>query len=198
MRIGHVFAFAALAAAPLLADGETHYYLRGSDGASDMSSFDGHGSTFGWSETPGGAQIVKGATDATGIYHINGFILRAKLSGNAYTFQGGELLFDKAGSAINNKMASNATLTIGNLRVASGVHAELRQGDKGNTSKWAGANWVVEEGATLGFNLAESDKRYHVSSVTITGRGLVALTSGIDGATATGGSLTLNGGLAGD
>ena len=184
-------------ATSLFADGETHYYLRGSDDAKDKSAFDGHGGTVGWASTPGGAKTADGATDATGIYHVNGFILRAKLSGNAYTFQGGELLFDKAGSAINNKMASNATLTIGNLRVASGVHAELRQGDNGNTSKWAGANWVVEEGATLGFSVAEANTRHHVSSATITGRGLVALTSGIDGASATGGSLTLNGGLAG-
>lgn len=197
MRIGLAFTIAALFATSLFADGETHYYLRGSDGASDMSSFDGHGSTFGWAETPGGGQVVKAATDATGIYHLNGFILRAKLSGSAYTFQGGELLFDKAGSAINNKMASNATLTIGNLRVASGVHAELRQGDNGNTSKWAGANWVVEEGAILGFSVAEANTRYHVSSATITGRGLVALTSGINANTATGGSLTLDGGMAG-
>ena len=197
--------------AATFARAQQDYYLRGND-TDNNCSFNGSGSPYGWATSSGGAKVSNGPTDATGVYHVDGYLVRINLaSTTSLTFAGGEFVFDAGPGgvpAMNQKMANNSTMTIPKLRVPSGTRAEFRQGgDGGNdgTNKYLeGTNWVVEAGAELCINVGEDGTRYWTCNATILGEGLLSAGSGMtesrvwvadkaDG----GGSVTLAGDLAG-
>ncbi|MBQ6103940.1 MAG: hypothetical protein IJL06_09745, partial [Kiritimatiellae bacterium] len=179
----------------------TDYYLRGND-ANNQCSFNGTGGPVGWAKTSGGDKFSDGPSDPTGVYHVNGYLVRINLeTATSLTFTGGEFVMDRNQSgnpsgagepAINHKMAKNSLTTIPKLRVPTGSRAELRQGGAGasggdgSNKNITGTNWVVEAGAELCFNIGEGPKanesdthRYWTCSATIFGEGLVSAGVGI-------------------
>ena len=194
----------SLLSLPLLA---TDYYLIKNETATkDYCSLDGRGSNLteysGWAETETGMTKVPfgnsyGAVDPNGVYHMNGHILRGKpKSMDSYSFQGGELVFDGTNPAINDKMNNGSTLTIGNLRVVSGTHGEIRNGDNSHTKKLAGT-WTIAEGGMFGLNMGDEVKstRSFVCSAKVLGEGIFAATAGIGSNASANGSVTLDGDL---
>lgn len=190
---------AALALPAAAAD----YYLLGDD-TGGSCSLDGSGSPVGWATTSGGTQVATKANDATGVYHLDGHLLRIAVSTANLSFGGARLVFDGALPAINDKYTANATLTLDHLFVPAGKVGELRCGDK-NTKVVAGADWVVESGARLLLNIGEEgSSRNWNCSATVTGGGTFGAASGINdtrvysanSASATG-SVTLTGDLTG-
>ena len=196
-----------LAALALPAAATDYYLIKDETTVADYCSLDGRGSDnsnfSGWATTPTGTTKVQysnsyGAKDPTGVYHINGHIIRGKPSSmDSYAFEGGELVFDGTNPAINDKMNNSSTLTIGNLRVVSGTHGEIRNGDNGYTKTLAGENWVIEAGGMFGLNMGDENKnkRSFICTATISGGGILAATAGIGSTTSTGGSVTLSGDL---
>lgn len=192
-----------LLAALALPAAATDYYLRGDDTGSNCS-LDGSGSPYGWATTSGGTQVATKANDATGVYHLDGHLLRIAVSTANLSFGGARLVFDGALPAINDKYTANATLTLDHLFVPAGKVGELRCGDK-NTKVVAGADWVVESGARLLLNIGEEgSSRNWNCSATVTGGGTFAAASGVtdsrvwtaNSATASG-AVTLTGDLSG-
>lgn len=190
---------AALALPAAAAD----YYLLGDD-TGGSCSLDGSGSPVGWATTSGGTQVATKANDATGVYHLDGHLLRIAVSTANLSFGGARLVFDGALPAINDKYTANATLTLDHLFVPAGKVGELRCGDK-NTKVVAGADWVVESGARLLLNIGEEgSSRNWNCSATVTGGGTFAAASGVtdsrvwtaNSATASG-AVTLTGDLSG-
>ena len=195
--------FPLLLAALALPAGATDYYLRGDDTGSNCS-LDGSGSPVGWATTSGGTQVATKANDATGVYHLDGHLLRIAVSTANLSFGGARLVFDGALPAINDKYTANATLTLDHLFVPAGKVGELRCGDK-NTKVVAGADWVVESGARLLLNIGEEGSpRNWNCSATVIGEGTFAAASGVtdsrvwtaNSATASG-AVTLTGDLSG-
>ena len=192
-----------LLAALALPAAATDYYLRGDDTGSNCS-LDGSGSPVGWATTSGGTQVATKANDATGVYHLDGHLLRIAVSTANLSFGGARLVFDGALPAINDKYTANATLTLDHLFVPAGKVGELRCGDK-NTKVVAGADWVLESGARLLLNIGEEgSSRNWNCSATVTGGGTFAAASGVtdsrvwtaNSATASG-AVTLTGDLSG-
>ena len=190
---------AALALPAAAAD----YYLLGDD-TGGSCSLDGSGSPYGWATTSGGTQVATKANDATGVYHLDGHLLRIAVSTANLSFGGARLVFDGSLPAINDKYTANATLTLDHLFVPAGKVGELRCGDK-NTKVVAGADWVVESGARLLLNIGEEGSpRNWNCSATVTGEGTFAAASGVtdsrvwtaNSATASG-AVTLTGDLSG-
>jgi len=176
---------AALALPAAAAD----YYLLGDDTGSNCS-LDGSGSPYGWATTSGGTQVATKANDATGVYHLDGHLLRIAVSSANLSFGGARLVFDGALPAINDKYTANATLTLDHLFVPAGKVGELRCGDK-NTKVVAGADWVVESGARLLLNIGEgtfaaasgvTDSRVWTAN-SATASGAVTLTGDLSGFT---------------
>ena len=204
--LSNIICMALLAARAVLFADFTHYYLLGSDTSSNCA-LDGNGSPAGWGAEPGGAQVAKAASDATGIYHVDGKNFRIDRSLGAYTFKGQQLVFDGENPTIMSKMSANANgiFTIGNLLVPSGVRGEFRNGNGGTTKFLGGGNWVVEEGAELGFSASEDGTRSWTCSATISGAGTLAAVQGIydtrgtavQKTTVGGGTMTLSGDLSG-
>ena len=197
-----------LAALALPAAGADYYLIKNETATQDYCSLDGRGSDnsnfSGWATTPTGTTKVQyggsyGAVDPTGVYHLNGHIVRGKPSSmDDYSFQGGELVFNGTNPALNDKMNNNSTLTIGSLRVVSGTHGEIRNGDNGFTKTLAG-NWTIEAGGMFGLNMGDENKntRSFICTATISGEGTFAATAGIGSTTSTGGSVTMTGDLSG-
>ena len=192
-----------LLAALALPAGATDYYLRGDDTGSNCS-LNGAGSPYGWATTSGGAQVRKDTSDSTGVFHIDGHLMRIAVTTDNLSFGGARLVFDGAKPAINDKYSENATLTLDNVYVPTGHAGELRCGDK-NTKVVAGRNWVVAPGARLLLNIGEEGSpRNWTCSATVTGEGTFGAASGINdsrvysanSASATG-SVTLTGDLTG-
>ena len=190
---------AALALPAAAAD----YYLLGDD-TGGSCSLDGSGSPVGWATTSGGTQVATKANDATGVYHLDGHLMRIAVTTANLSFGGARLVFDGAKPAINDKYSANATLTLDNVYVPTGHAGELRCGDK-NTKVVAGRNWVVAPGARLLLNIGEEGSpRNWTCSATVTGEGTFGAASGINdtrvysanSASATG-SVTLTGDLTG-
>ena len=190
---------AALALPAAAAD----YDLLGDD-TGGSCSLDGSGSPYGWATTSGGTQVATKANDATGVYHLDGHLLRIAVSTANLSFGGARLVFDGSLPAINDKYTANATLTLDHLFVPAGKVGELRCGDK-NTKVVAGADWVVESGARLLLNIGEEGSpRNWNCSATVTGEGTFAAASGVtdsrvwtaNSATASG-AVTLTGDLSG-
>jgi len=192
-----------LLAALALPVGAADYYLLGDD-TGGSCSLDGAGTPFGWATTSGGTKVATKANDATGVYHLDGHLLRIAVSTANLSFGGARLVFDGALPAINDKYTANATLTLDHLFVPAGKVGELRCGDK-NTKVVAGADWVVESGARLLLNIGEEgSSRNWNCSATVTGGGTFAAASGVtdsrvwtaNSATASG-AVTLTGDLSG-
>ena len=193
-----------LLAALALPVGAADYYLLGDDTGSNCSLDGAGGTPFGWATTSGGTQVATKANDATGVYHLDGHLLRIAVSTANLSFGGARLVFDGALPAINDKYTANATLTLDHLFVPAGKVGELRCGDK-NTKVVAGADWVVESGARLLLNIGEEgSSRNWNCSATVTGGGTFAAASGVtdsrvwtaNSATASG-AVTLTGDLSG-
>ena len=192
-----------LLAALALPVGAADYYLLGDD-TGGSCSLDGSGSPVGWATTSGGTQVATKANDATGVYHLDGHLMRIAVTTANLSFGGARLVFDGAKPAINDKYSANATLTLDNVYVPTGHAGELRCGDK-NTKVVAGRNWVVAPGARLLLNIGEEGSpRNWTCSATVTGEGTFGAASGINdtrvysanSASATG-SVTLTGDLTG-
>ena len=192
-----------LLAALALPVGAADYYLLGDD-TGGSCSLDGAGTPFGWATTSGGTKVATKANDATGVYHLDGHLLRIAVSTANLSFGGARLVFDGAKPAINDKYSANETLTLDNVYVPTGHAGELRCGDK-NTKVVAGRNWVVAPGARLLLNIGEEGSpRNWTCSATVTGEGTFGAASGINdtpvysanSASATG-SVTLTGDLTG-
>ena len=203
--------------AATFARAQQDYYLRGND-TGNQCSFDGTQSPVGWATSSGGTKVSNGPEDQTGVYHVDGYLVRINRATTAsISFAGGELVLDRhqTGSptgtgvpAINHKMAHNSETTIPRLRVPAGSRAELRQGGTGSgdgsNKNITGTNWVVEAGAELCFNIGENGTRYWTCSAPFFGEGQISAGMGItepstrvwatDQATATG-SVTLTGDL---
>lgn len=190
----------ALLAAPALA---TDYYLRGDDTGSNCS-LNGAGTPVGWATSSGGMQARTDTSDVTGVFHLDGHLMRIAVTSDNLSFGGARLVFDGSLPAINDKYTANATLTLDHLFVPAGKVGELRCGDK-NTKVVAGADWVVESGARLLLNIGEEGSpRNWNCSATVTGEGTFAAASGVtdsrvwtaNSATASG-AVTLTGDLSG-
>lgn len=191
-----------LAALALPAAG-ADYYLLGNDTGGNCS-LDGAGTPFGWATTSGGTKVRTDTSDASGVFHLDGHLMRIAVSTANLSFGGARLVFDGAKPAINDKYSENATLTLDNVYVPTGHAGELRCGDK-NTKVVAGRNWVVAPGARLLLNIGEEGSpRNWTCSATVTGEGTFGAASGINdsrvysanSASATG-SVTLTGDLTG-
>ena len=192
-----------LLAALALPAGATDYYLRGDDTGSNCS-LNGAGTPYGWATTSGGAQVRKDTGDASGVFHIDGHLMRIADTTANLSFGGARLVLDGAKPAINDKYTANATLTLDHVYVPAGNAGELRCGDK-NTKVVAGAGWVVESGARLLLNIGEEGStRNWTCSATVTGEGTFGAASGVNdtrvysanSATASG-AVTLTGDLSG-
>jgi hypothetical protein len=192
-----------LLAALALPAGATDYYLRGDDTGSNCS-LNGAGSPYGWATTSGGAQVRKDTSDSSGVFHIDGHLMRIAVTTDNLSFGGARLVFDGSLPAINDKYSENKTLTLDHVYVPAGKVGELRCGDK-NTKVVAGADWVVESGARLLLNIGEEGSpRNWICSATVTGQGTFAAASGVkdsrvwdaNSATASG-TVTLTGDLSG-
>ena len=190
---------AALALPAAAAD----YYLLGNDTGGNCS-LDGAGTPFGWATTSGGTKVRSDTSDASGVFHLDGHLMRIAVTTANLSFGGARLVFDGAKPAINDKYSANETLTLDNVYVPTGHAGELRCGDK-NTKVVAGRNWVVAPGARLLLNIGEEGSpRNWTCSATVTGEGTFGAASGINdtrvysanSASATG-SVTLTGDLTG-
>lgn len=191
-----------LAALALPAAG-ADYYLRGDDTGSNCS-LNGAGDPYGWATTSGGAQVRKNTSVASGVFHVDGHLMRIADTTANLSFGGARLVLDGAKPAINDKYTANATLTLDHVYVPAGNAGELRCGDK-NTKVVSGSGWVVESGARLLLNIGEEGStRNWTCSATVTGGGTFGAASGVNdtrvysanSATATG-SVTLTGDLTG-
>lgn len=192
-----------LLAALALPVGAADYYLLGDDTGSNCS-LDGAGTPFGWATTSGGTKVRSDTSDASGVFHLDGHLMRIAVTTANLSFGGARLVFDGAKPAINDKYSANETLTLDNVYVPTGHAGELRCGDK-NTKVVAGRNWVVSPGARLLLNIGEEGSpRNWTCSATVTGEGTFGAASGINdtrvysanSASATG-SVTLTGDLTG-
>lgn len=191
---------AALALPAAAAD----YYLLGDDTGSNCSLDGAGGTPFGWATTSGGTKVRSDTSDASGVFHLDGHLMRIAVTTANLSFGGARLVFDGAKPAINDKYSANETLTLDNVYVPTGHAGELRCGDK-NTKVVAGRNWVVAPGARLLLNIGEEGSpRNWTCSATVTGEGTFGAASGINdtrvysanSASATG-SVTLTGDLTG-
>ena len=193
-----------LLAALALPAGAADYYLLGDD-TGGSCSLNGEGTPVGWATTSGGAKVRSDTSDASGVFHLDGHLMRIAVTTANLSFGGARLVFDGAKPAINDKYSANETLTLDHVYVPAGNAGELRCGDKEQTKVVAGSDWVVESGARLLLNIGEKDSaRNWTCSATVTGEGTFGAASGVNdtrvysanSASATG-SVTLTGDLTG-
>ena len=215
-----------LLAALALPAGAADYYLLGDD-TGGSCSLNGEGTPVGWATTSGGAKVRSDTSDASGVFHLDGHLMRIAVRSDTsdasgvfhldghlmriavttanLSFGGARLVFDGAKPAINDKYSANETLTLDHVYVPAGNAGELRCGDKEQTKVVAGSDWVVESGARLLLNIGEKDSaRNWTCSATVTGEGTFGAASGVNdtrvysaNSASATGSVTLTGDLTG-
>ena len=113
-----------LLAALALPAGAADYYLLGDD-TGGSCSLNGEGTPVGWATTSGGAKVRSDTSDASGVFHLDGHLMRIAVTTANLSFGGARLVFDGAKPAINDKCSANETLTLDHVYVPAGNAGEL-------------------------------------------------------------------------